>query len=213
MNIDYHDPKAEADGWRLLWKDLYDEVMSGPFGSLSKTELEQILFSSFAKSGHIDLGQSDFEVAKQLRCKPSKIAGMRYVNHLRAARDQVYSPHDLAQHVQLVADKEATNHKRTTFYVSEKFWREQLAERAAEVGVFTDTSFNQARVIVGTDTFLENAGPIFGPENDIAPEVERLRKRLRVKGRAEAFGMVMAKAVAPVAVSSLGAFLKQFVVA
>lgn len=42
--------------------------------------------------------------------------------------------------------------------------------------------------------------------------MERLRKRLRVKGRAEAFGMVMAEAVAPVAVSSLGAFLKQFVV-
>ena len=53
--------------------------------------------------------------------------------------------------------------------------------------MFTDTSFNQARVIVGTDTFLENAGSIFGSENDIAPEVERLRKRWSRRQRAASF--------------------------
>lgn len=136
-------------------------MLNENFGTATKSQYEQLVFHLFAQNGAIDLERSDFAIAQDLGCTPSKISGLRYSHFQQLTRltGNVDSRNgvvnELGRHVKVDLRPSHTNDENTTLYIREKYWRDLFRDKAYEFGVFTDTSFNRERVVVSTES-LEN---------------------------------------------------------
>lgn len=63
--------------------DFLTEYLKSPFGSLSKTETEHLIFSALVATGRVKLSDSTFNLAGQLRITKSKARSLVYAYELR----------------------------------------------------------------------------------------------------------------------------------
>jgi len=62
-------------------------VLAAPWGSVSKGELDLMIFTLLLDSGKLDEDMSDFAIADKLRITPARVRGLRFRYEQRAARD------------------------------------------------------------------------------------------------------------------------------
>lgn len=55
-----------------------DQLLSAPFGTLSKTEIEFLAFRLLVETGEIDLGSSDFVLSNRLLMTPARVRNLLY---------------------------------------------------------------------------------------------------------------------------------------
>lgn len=62
-----------------------EAVLKVPWGTLSKTELDYLIFALLVEEGRIDLGQTDLEIAGTLFTTPTRIRTLRFRHEQRTS--------------------------------------------------------------------------------------------------------------------------------
>lgn len=166
----------EEDELREFGRLIYEGVTGSPFGSLPKSELELLLFSSMITSGLIDVeAASNFSLARQLKCSPTKASSMVFNHRLRgASEDADDTSLQLAAATKVVINRKGSRDGEVTLNVEDRFWRSELIERLKKAGVYTDTSFNRERVILDEESFYAACPDVFGAAGkDISEEAKK----------------------------------------
>ncbi|MFT8394713.1 hypothetical protein [Propionibacterium sp.] len=147
-----------------------------PFGSLSKSELELTIFSSLVESQILNLDLSSFDLARSLRCTPTRANSLVFNYHLRTSSSKNFND-ELAAAVHIVKDKAAAEDHKVVLNVEQKFWREMLVNELKKHETFTDTSFNRERLTLDESQFLDACETLFGSRGEIiAKEVKKKDK-------------------------------------
>ncbi|HEY0247179.1 MAG TPA: hypothetical protein VGC45_02860 [Gryllotalpicola sp.] len=64
-----------------------DEVQGAPWGTLSKSQIDFLLFKFLIDVGRVSLLDSDFEIANRLQTTTARVRGLRYRYEQRAVND------------------------------------------------------------------------------------------------------------------------------
>lgn len=155
---------------------IYSRIFESPFGSLPKTELEIILFTELVRTRIIDIeSTSIFELARKLRCSPSKASNLIFNYRLREAPNELEETQDkLAAVTRVVTNRKNSADGEVTLNIEDRFWRDELVNQLKRVNVFTDTSFNRERITLDEKLFYKACPDLFGPAGkEIAEAAKR----------------------------------------
>lgn len=176
--------KPSAEELRTFGAQLHDALGAAPFGALSKSELELAYFSALVDSGIVDPSQSNFALARHLRCTPTKAGNLVFNYRLRstASDGEAALQKSLAEATKVVQDRANGKAGRVTLNIEDRFWRDALVNRLKELGAFTDTSFNRERLILDADVFIQHCPDLFGEDGEA---VRQAATKAASKNRAE----------------------------
>ncbi len=167
--VNYSDDQARDFGRAML-----EALADAPFGALSKSEIDQLVFSSLVTASILDIkSSSHFALAVQLRCSPTKAGNLVFNHRLRAGAEL---GEGLWEYVAFVRNESQAASGLITLNVADRFARESLIEALKRSKVYTDTSFNRERVIMSVSAFIEACPAVFGAARgaEIAKEIEKL---------------------------------------
>lgn len=123
------------------WKDVDKAVsdMLDRFGSMNKNDYEVTLFNLMLKNYFYE--KSDFSISCMLKIPESKVKRLRYEASLKYPESQSGNYDD---DVKNYLNKCACQIKgdRLQFSIPDKFVRQYLNDKLADLGTFYDTSFN-----------------------------------------------------------------------
>lgn len=159
---------------------VHARLFESPFGSLPKSELEILLFTELVQAKIIDLDQmSSFELARKLRCTPTKANNLLFNHRLREApNDEEARQNKLADVTKIVKNTKNSNDGEVTLNVEDRFWRDELINQLKRQNIFTDTSFNRERLTLDAKLFYKACPDLFGRAgNEIANAAKSANSR------------------------------------
>lgn len=154
--------KITTESSSTFGKDLLTALAEHPFGSLSKLELEILVFSKMKDAGLIGDSESNFSIARILECSKAKVDSMLYAyrNRSISTDDSIDAAGDFIK----VAD---LNDDKIIFNIEEQFYKELFIDRLKNAKIYSDSSFNRERVSVPGVAFMINVGELFpGKQSD-----------------------------------------------
>lgn len=137
-------------------KEFLQKYLELPFASMSKSELELLIFSAMKDSGIIKESESSFSVSIQLDCSRNKVDSMLYAYRNRRFNDSSFA-NEFSSSVRVA---EATAEK-LILNVGDRFYRELLIDRMKLAEIFSDSSFNRERVVIPGHLFIQNIEKVF----------------------------------------------------
>jgi hypothetical protein len=168
---------AHVGGYRqslrvASFEQLYRQrILSVPFGSLTKSELEYRLFACMIDSGLLGKSATADAISRRLLVTPTKARGLLYQHELRSfsEADAAETSARLAAAIRVVG----FDGDRLTLAVESRFLRETLQSRLREADVFVDYGRNRELLSVDLYRFVQVAADVF-PEAPYGEVVERL---------------------------------------
>jgi hypothetical protein len=161
-----------------------ERILSQPFGSLTKGELEYQLFASLLDAGMLGESRRINDVSRTLRITTAKARNLLYQYDLR--RSVAVDTDEsllLAEAITVVdySPDDDPDRRQLTLGVESRYLREQLVDRLKLAGVWSDTRLNGELVVVKLNRFVEAMPTIFadGPYDEIIAKLqdEAARKR------------------------------------
>jgi hypothetical protein len=132
-----------------IGREIVRGVLEKPFGSLSKTEIDNELFRAMVDSGTLDIRTSKFDLAYQLAITPARANTLVYTYRMRQAPDTVLDA--IVEALAIVTID--TDAKEVVLQLEDRFLRDALIARLKEKDVYTDTSFNRELIYLHINKF------------------------------------------------------------
>lgn len=152
------------------------------FGSMTKNELEVLIFHLLKKYGDIK-EKSNFQLARELHISEAKIKRMAYEAELS------YGYEDKAilqaRFLELLGRAKIQKDNGTLrFVVEDKFLRSIIYEDLKQMGYFLDTSFNSEIVSIQKDALIALLGSYYSEEQktDMVEAYKEARKKVAKAG-------------------------------
>ena len=141
--------KTSDQQFQTIGQEVVTGLTNIPFGSLSKSEIDLLLFRALVTAGVVKLDDSNFEVARQLQVPVAKVQALKFA--LRIRDSDVDENALLFDGVHFV--RSSSTAETLVFSIEDRFTREVAISRLKVVSTFTDSSFNRERLIVAKDDF------------------------------------------------------------
>ena len=123
------------------------------FGAISKSEVDNLVFSLLIEAGALDPKSQAFEIARDLNVTPAKARNLLFQWQLRNLDGGSALKDDLAAALGTVRFAKDGNH--LAFGIESPLLREELRSRLKHMGVYADTSFSAEIVRLPATHFVE----------------------------------------------------------
>jgi hypothetical protein len=199
--------KGDETSQKLAFADsLLTSLQSQAFTGLNKSELELMIFKAFVQSGLVDLKETDFAIAVQLRVSTRKITSLRYSYRVQTAM-KGSSPKELLDSIVLMSVDESAN--RVSVSIDDNFFREHIVSELKYLGVAGDGSFNRAVLVVDADKFLQVLKKLSGKDGEsLQKQVNSAIRRRKASNFSSGLAIFLREIAAETSVSLLSQFLK-----
>lgn len=188
-----------------------ERILSQPFGSMTKGELEYQLFASLLDAGLLGASRRVNDVSRTLRVTTTKARALLYQYDLRRAVAEPDREAELLAEAIVVVDMstDADDSRRLlTLGIESRFLREQLVERLKLAGVWSDARLNGELLVVKLERFVEAMPTVFpdGPYDDVIAQLQD--EKVHQQGAfAKTVDRLVAQTPGAVAGATLGAVL------
>lgn len=140
---------------------IFKEILSFPFGSLPKSELEHLIFKHLVSEGVIKLEDGIFALAMQLRASPSKIRNLVFTHDQRLSANQYLSdsegelglPLDLEEILRSTR-YELKDDFHIAFAVENPLQKMKIERLVRRTGFLADGSFSKEVIVLGNKAFV-----------------------------------------------------------
>lgn len=139
----------------------HDKYLSTPFGTLSKSETEFVLFSCLVDAGYVAPGAAIFDVARTLRVTPTRARNLVYQYKLRTMTADTELA-ELAAALTIVGFDD--ENEIVTLGIEDPYLRDVLVARLKSANLFTNTSFNRELVQVKLYQFVQAMYEVFSTD-------------------------------------------------
>lgn len=185
------------------------EVVAGladvPFGSIPKSELDQLVFRALVSAGIVSLESSNFELARQLQISVARVQAIKFAYRIR---DSSVDDDALLRDGVFFVPR-ASDTQTLVFSIEDRYTREVAIARLKTVNAFTDSSFNRERVVVPTADFDDFVAVLFPKDAKlITAAVAKIRRTQRIHTAAQAVASLIASTTSAFVVSLLTAAAK-----
>lgn len=136
-------------------EDLLEEYITKSFGTLSKRDLEVLLFHLLIKHGHFGKQINYFEISKTLRISESRVRNLYQDVQLRY---NLYSDEEAREHFIQIIEKnkfDKDSQDRYRFQIRDPLLRQYIEEWVESVNGIMDSSFSPTLVIISRDVFID----------------------------------------------------------
>jgi hypothetical protein len=146
------------------------------FGTLSKKEVDRLVFAMLVDSGHIHNIENQFEISRSLKVSMSKAASLVYEyklhKHPQMPLEQLHE--EFAQLLKM--SRFGKSGDRVILEIRDRRLREEFAEciHAGNLGCAPDYTFNKDLLLLDFNTFSALVEKFAGPE-----QMRRIEKELR----------------------------------
>ena len=149
--------------------------------SISKSEIELLIFKAFLEAGAFTLTTPAFEISQMTMMPLAKVEGLIYKTHLGVRNpDEQFA--DLARNIHFVDADPTTG--VITLSVENKFFRELLISKLRALNVYTNGTFNKDLVFISEANFDAVIGLISSAG---AAELETMKKAISRRFKAARF--------------------------
>lgn len=140
---------------------IFKEILSVPFGSLPKSELEHLIFKHLVNERVVKLEDGIFALAMQLRASPSKIRNLVFTHDQRLSANQYLS--DIEGELGLPLDLEeilkSTRYElkddfHIAFAVENPLQKMKIERLVRRTGFLADGSFSKEVIVLGNKAFV-----------------------------------------------------------
>jgi len=140
-----------------------DRYLTPAFGSLTKSELDLLVFSLLHEIGYLRPSDSQYEIARRLRATPARVRSLTMQMQLR---DTSQTDASLVTRLvdRLSSARFVKDGAMISFGVEDPLLAADLAARLKSLGAFTDSSFNREIVKVPRDAFADLVNSLLPPD-------------------------------------------------
>lgn len=186
-----------------------DRILSQPFGSMTKAELEFRLFWCLADAGMVGPSLREHDVSRSLGITTTKARNLLYQLDLRQGADEPDREAERLAEAIVVVDyttDDDPDRRTLTLGVESRYLREQLVERLKSAGVWSDARLNGQLVVVKLSRFIEAMPDVFagGPYDDVIQKLQDEDAR-KLSGVDKALAKVSSSVPSAVASSTVAA--------
>lgn len=144
----------ENDEKAIEFANEFIEAFTSPaFGSISKTEVDNLVFRLLIKAGALKSSSQIYEIARVLNVTPAKARNLLFQWQLRNIDNK--DDLDKALKTSLTSVKFTSNSGLLMFGVESPLVRAELRSRLKSKGVFPDSSFSSDLIKVSVEHFVE----------------------------------------------------------
>jgi len=198
-------PVPSARSLEVLGREVAAGLSDVPFGSIPKSELDQLIFRALVAAGIVSLGSSNFELARQLQISVARVQAIKFAYRIR---DSSVDDDTLLRDGVFFVPR-ASGTEILVFSIEDRYTREVAIARLKTVNAFTDSSFNRERLVVPTADFEEFVGVLFPNDaRELTSAVARIRRDKKLHTAAEAVASLIASTASAFVVSLLSAAAK-----
>jgi hypothetical protein len=207
--------KLDAKAAQSFGHRIYEQIAKGPFTTIPKSELDQILLAALIEAKQIDPDDPVYETARKLQLTTTKTDSLLHGYRLRAFTEDLSST-QIAEHIKVVELN--PQECRLTLNIESRFWRDAFIHLLKKKNYFTDTSFNRERITIEIDHFLDFIVGEF-QEHELLAKAKDLYKVKKREARKKALlgflgaqfnattGQIIATSAIPIGVTLSSLFL------
>jgi len=131
-----------------------DRYLTPAFGSLTKSELDLLVFSLLHEVGYLRPSDSQYDIARRLRVTPARVRSLTMQMELR---DTTQTEDSLVTRIVdcLSSARFVKDGAMISFGVEDPLLSADIAARLKSLGAITDSSFNREIVKVPRDAFAD----------------------------------------------------------
>jgi hypothetical protein len=140
---------------------LFDELLSAPFGSLSKPELENLLFKHMLNEGIITYSEGVFPLSMRLQITLTKARNLIYTYEQRELSRELHQSDlnsvGLPTSLEAIMSEtkfEIRDANHISFGIENPFQKTLLEYLVRRAGYFSDGSFSSEIVVLGNHAFV-----------------------------------------------------------
>src|SRR5580704_1494175 len=162
---------AKDDGTQALTDAQYarfargflDRCLTPAFGSLTKSELDLLVFSLLHEVGYLRPSDSQYDIARRLRVTPTRVRSLTMQMELR---DTSQTEASLVSRIVdcLSTARFVKDGAMISFGVEDPLLSADIAARLKSLGAITDSSFNREIVKVPRDAFADLVSTLLPPD-------------------------------------------------
>lgn len=130
------------------------DLLDQPWGSMSRTELDFVVFRFLVEDGHIDLSNSDFEIAQELLTTPTRIKALRFRIEQRNAKEGTVDLESLILPRNFIFTRGLAP-GTIRVRMNSEFLRRQLQSKLDELNAMNEHRFDTSVVEVAAADFTE----------------------------------------------------------
>jgi hypothetical protein len=140
-----------------------DRYLTPAFGSLTKSELDLLVFSLLHEVGYVRPSDSQYDIARRLRVTPSRVRSLTMQMELR---DTSQTEASLVTRIVdcLSTARFVKDGAMISFGVEDPLLSADIAARLKSLGAITDSSFNREIVKVPRDAFADLVSTLLPPD-------------------------------------------------
>ena len=198
-------PEPSGRSFEAFGREVVAGLSDVPFGSIPKSELDQLIFRALVGAGLVSLESSNFELARQLQVSVARVQAIKFAYRIRdSSVDDDTLLRDGVFFVSRASDTE-----NLVFSIEDRYTREVAIARLKTVNTFTDSSFNRERMVVPTGDFEEFVGVLFPRDaKELRAAVAKIKRTSRLHTAAESVASLIASTTSSFVVALLTAAAK-----
>ncbi len=140
-----------------------DRYLTPAFGSLTKSELDLLVFSLLHEVGYFRPSDSQYDIARRLRLTPTRVRSLTMQMQLRDTSQTETSL--VARLVDCLSTARfVKDGAMISFGVEDPLLSADIAARLKSLGAITDSSFNREIVKIPRDAFADLVGTLLPPD-------------------------------------------------